>query len=46
MAVSVKLLDFYRALFECSCNAINTLAATLSTYYMRQGFRVTKPQSK
>ncbi|KIM54165.1 hypothetical protein SCLCIDRAFT_137316, partial [Scleroderma citrinum Foug A] len=46
MAVSVELLDFYRVLFERSCNAINALAATLSTYYMRQGFRVTKPQSK
>ena len=41
MAVSVELLEFYRALFERSCDAINALAATLSTYYTRRGFRVT-----
>ncbi|KAI5981055.1 hypothetical protein EDC04DRAFT_2916960 [Pisolithus marmoratus] len=41
MAVSVELLSFYRALFERSCDAINALAAALSTYYGRQGFRMT-----
>lgn len=41
MAVSVELLEFYRALFERSCDAINALAAALSTYYTRRGFRVT-----
>ncbi|KAI6045221.1 hypothetical protein EDC04DRAFT_2925069 [Pisolithus marmoratus] len=41
MAVSVELLSFYRVLFERLCNAINTLAAALSTYYSRRGFRVT-----
>lgn len=41
MAVSVELLDFYHALFERSCDAINALAAALSTYYTRRGFRVT-----
>ena len=41
MAVSVELLDFYRALFERSCDAIHALAAALSTYYTRRGFRVT-----
>ena len=35
MAVSVKLLSFYRALFERSCDAVNALAAALSTYYTR-----------
>ncbi|KAI9573728.1 hypothetical protein HD554DRAFT_2202366 [Boletus coccyginus] len=33
LAVSVELLEFYRALFERSCNAINTLAAALHTHY-------------
>lgn len=41
MAVSVELLNFYHALFECSCDAINALATALSTYYTRRGFRVT-----
>ncbi|KAI6026008.1 hypothetical protein EDC04DRAFT_2930447 [Pisolithus marmoratus] len=41
MAVSVELLSFYRVLFEQSCDAINALAATLSTYYSRQGFHMT-----
>ena len=41
MAVSVKLLSFYRALFERSCDAVNALAAALSTYYTRRGFCVT-----
>jgi len=40
MAISVELLSFYRALFEHSCDAVNALAAALSTYYTRQGFRV------
>ncbi|KAI5998306.1 hypothetical protein EDD15DRAFT_2386945 [Pisolithus albus] len=44
MAVSVELLSFYRALFERSCDAINALAAALSTYYSRRGFRVTNQQ--
>jgi len=41
MAVSVELLSFYRALFERSCDAVNALAAALSTYYTRRGFCVT-----
>jgi len=41
MAISVELLAFYRALFECSCDAVNALAAALSTYYSRRGFHVT-----
>ncbi|KAG1859743.1 hypothetical protein F4604DRAFT_1930462 [Suillus subluteus] len=41
MAVSVELLSFYRALFECSCDAINALASTLRTHYSRRGFQVT-----
>ena len=35
MAISVKLLSFYHALFERSCDAVNALAAALSTYYAR-----------
>ncbi|KIK15614.1 hypothetical protein PISMIDRAFT_67249, partial [Pisolithus microcarpus 441] len=44
MAVSVELLSFYCVLFKCSCNAFNTLAAALSTYYGRQGFHMTNQQ--
>jgi hypothetical protein len=38
MAVSIFLLEFYNALFERSCDAINALAHALSTFYARQGF--------
>ncbi|KAG1902468.1 uncharacterized protein F5891DRAFT_921561, partial [Suillus fuscotomentosus] len=41
MEISVDLLSFYRALFECSCDAINALASTLKTHYSCQGFQVT-----
>ncbi|KAG1852573.1 hypothetical protein C8R48DRAFT_580535, partial [Suillus tomentosus] len=41
MAVSVNLLSFYCALFECSCNTINALASALKTYYSCQEFQVT-----
>ncbi|KAH7916901.1 hypothetical protein BV22DRAFT_977143, partial [Leucogyrophana mollusca] len=41
IAVSVELLAFYRALFECSCDAINALAYALNTFYVRRGFRMT-----
>ncbi|KAI6019337.1 hypothetical protein PISMIDRAFT_99959, partial [Pisolithus microcarpus 441] len=44
MAVSVELLSFYCALFECSCDAINVLAAALNTYYSRRGFCMTNPK--
>ncbi|KAG1898086.1 uncharacterized protein F5891DRAFT_956107, partial [Suillus fuscotomentosus] len=35
MAVSVDLLAFYCALFECSCDAINALASALKSHYSR-----------
>ncbi|KAG6852745.1 hypothetical protein C0991_009388 [Blastosporella zonata] len=38
MAVSVHLLDFYSALFERSCDAVNALAGALNTFYKRRGF--------
>ena len=40
MAVSVKLLSFFCAIFERLCDATHALAAALSTYYARRGFRV------
>ena len=40
MAVSVELLSFFRAIFERSCDATHALAAALTTYYARRGFRV------
>ncbi|KAJ7118428.1 hypothetical protein C8R43DRAFT_1137360 [Mycena crocata] len=39
-AVSIDLLEVYRALFERSCDAITALAAALHTIYDRRGFRV------
>ncbi|KIJ19342.1 hypothetical protein PAXINDRAFT_69460, partial [Paxillus involutus ATCC 200175] len=41
MAISVKLLAFYRALFEWSCDAVNALASALDSHYTRRGFRMT-----
>ncbi|KAG6907112.1 hypothetical protein DXG01_010488 [Tephrocybe rancida] len=38
MAVSIHLLDFYGALFERSCDAVNALAGALNTFYKRHGF--------
>ncbi|KAG1813950.1 uncharacterized protein BJ212DRAFT_1274674 [Suillus subaureus] len=35
MAVSMGLLAFYWALFECSCDAIHMLASTLKTHDTR-----------
>ncbi|KAG2136082.1 uncharacterized protein EDB93DRAFT_1242431 [Suillus bovinus] len=41
MAVSIKLLSFYRALFERSCDAINALVSALKMHYSRRGFVMT-----
>ncbi|KAG6889804.1 hypothetical protein C0992_003993 [Termitomyces sp. T32_za158] len=41
IAISVHLLDFYRALFERSCDAVNAMASALNTFYTRRGFIVT-----
>ncbi|KAK7046978.1 hypothetical protein R3P38DRAFT_2507537 [Favolaschia claudopus] len=38
--ISLDLLDFYRAMFERSCDAVTALAAALHTVYERRGFRV------
>ena len=40
MAVSINLLLFFRSLFKRSCDAVHALAAALSTYYTRRGFRM------
>jgi hypothetical protein len=42
VAVSIDLLELYRALFERSCDAINALAAALNTLYTRRGFQAVK----
>jgi hypothetical protein len=34
IAVSIPLLDFYRALFEQSCDAVSALASTLNKFYI------------
>jgi len=41
IAISVDLLGFYRTLFECSCDSINTLTSVLNTHYEHRGFRLT-----
>ncbi|KAG6834011.1 hypothetical protein H0H93_012582 [Arthromyces matolae] len=41
IAISIHLLDFYRALFERSCDAINAMAQALNTLYARRGFIIT-----
>ncbi|KAG2352588.1 hypothetical protein BDR07DRAFT_1303416 [Suillus spraguei] len=38
MAVSIELLEFYQALFEQSCDAINALALALKMHYSCRGF--------
>jgi hypothetical protein len=38
MAVSIPLLDFYQALFEKSCDAVNAFAGALNTFYAHRGF--------
>lgn len=38
MAVAIHLLDFYQALFERSCDAVNAMASALNTYYTRRGY--------
>jgi len=38
MAVSVHLLNFYQALFEWSCNAVNAMASALNMFYIWRGF--------
>ncbi|KAJ7600345.1 hypothetical protein C8J56DRAFT_768015 [Mycena floridula] len=40
IAVSIELLDLYRALFERSCDSIHAFAASLHTVYERNGFRI------
>ncbi|KAG1901766.1 uncharacterized protein F5891DRAFT_1187233 [Suillus fuscotomentosus] len=41
IAVSLELLSFHRALFECSCDTVNALAAALKTHYAQRGFQLT-----
>jgi hypothetical protein len=38
MAISIDLLDFYAALFERSCDAVNAMAVALNTLYTKCGF--------
>ncbi|KAJ7583948.1 hypothetical protein C8J56DRAFT_789979 [Mycena floridula] len=40
IAVSIELLDLYRALFQRSCDSIHAFAASLHTVYERNGFRI------
>ncbi|KAJ7589532.1 hypothetical protein C8J56DRAFT_759773, partial [Mycena floridula] len=39
-AVAIPLLNFYRAMFERSCDSITAFAAALNTAYERRGFRM------
>lgn len=40
MAISIALLELFRALYERSCEAVNALANALNTFYHRRGFRL------
>lgn len=40
MAVSIDLLDFYSALFERSCDAVNAMATALNSFYERRGYHL------
>jgi hypothetical protein len=40
MAVSIDLLNFYHALFERSCDAVNAMAAALHSFYTQRGFHM------
>jgi hypothetical protein len=40
MAISIDLLEFYHALFERSCDAVNAMAAALHSFYSRRGFHM------
>lgn len=43
-SVSIALLDFYAALFERSCDAVNALATALNNFYIRRGFFLVNKQ--
>jgi hypothetical protein len=40
ITVSVNVLDFYRALFEQACDAVNAFATPLHKFYIGRGFCV------
>lgn len=46
MAISVELFAFYRSFFEHSCDAVNALASTLNTHYIRRGYRITNAKGE
>ena len=40
LAVSTHLLELYQALFEQSCDAVNSMAAAVRSYYRGRGFQI------
>jgi hypothetical protein len=40
MAISIELLNFYHALFERSCDAVNAMAAALHSFYSGRGYHM------
>ncbi|KAJ2911476.1 hypothetical protein MD484_g8939, partial [Candolleomyces efflorescens] len=44
--IHIPLLDFYQALFERSCDAVNALVSALVTHYTRRGFPVRHSDGK
>jgi hypothetical protein len=38
MAISIELLDFFRCLFEQSCDATNALSGAIQSFYSCRGF--------
>lgn len=44
IAFSMILLDFYQALFERACNAVNAFSSALQSFYERRGFYIQNQQ--
>jgi hypothetical protein len=38
MAIFIELLDFFRCLFEQSCDATNALSVAIQSFYSCRGF--------
>ncbi|TFK63382.1 hypothetical protein BDN72DRAFT_775931 [Pluteus cervinus] len=46
LSFSLELLDFYRAIFEQSCDAIASISAALYNFYHRRGFPILNKGSR
>jgi hypothetical protein len=44
MAISMDLLEFYHALFQRSCDAVNAMAGALHSFYTFRGYTMVDPE--